>query len=92
MINQTSLQQIIICGLLCLITINANASLIIRPAPVDEHSHNRRAAKTFSLYGHKDSTVKMITPDLQTYQLKATNGKLNFKPLTDMSEGQVLSF
>lgn len=80
MINQTSLQQVIICSLLCLITVNANASLIIRPAPADEHSHNRRAGKTFSLYGHKDSTVQMITPDLKTHQLKAINGKLNFKP------------
>jgi len=80
MTNLIKLQQIIIYSLLCFITINANASLIIRPVPIDEHNHNRRAGKIFSLYGHEGSTVQMIAPDLQVQQLKPVNGKLNFKP------------
>ena len=80
MIKQTELKPIIICGLFCFISANASANLIIRPAPVGDHNHNRRAAKTFSLYGNDDARVQVITPDLQTYQLNAINGKLSFKP------------
>jgi len=71
---------ILITGLLCVTAFPASASLVIRPKPVDNHQHNRRAEKIFTLTGQENSTVTMLTPDLQQSQLKINNGEIKFKP------------
>lgn len=78
--NKTSLKQVIFSGLLCLATLDASASLVIRPKPMDGHQHDRRAGKVFLITGHENSSVMMLTPDLQEQPLDIQNGQITFKP------------
>lgn len=80
MLHKISLKHIVITGLLSLTTLQASASLVIRPKPVDDHQHNRRAGKVFTLSGYENSTVTMLTPDLQKNELSTKDGEIKFKP------------
>ena len=80
MLYKKHLTYILITGMLSFTAFQASASLVFRPKPAQDHQHNRRAGKVFTLTGYEGITVTMLTPDLVESQLDINNGSIKFKP------------
>lgn len=64
------------------LAMNASASLVIKPVPVDkDHAHhNRRTGKAFNITGFENSQALLYTPTLEQRALKINNGQVKFRP------------
>lgn len=80
MILQHSGKQLFLAVLLSVTALQACATLVIRPMPMDGHQHDRRASKMFTISGDEESSLRLWTPDLQSSELQARDGHINVKP------------
>jgi len=78
-LKQSSL-RLLTGTILSIMALDVSAIMTIRPAPMKDHQHDRRAPKVFNLTGFENSQIKFITPDLQSSDIQTTDGKISLRP------------
>lgn len=82
MIKNISGKQLLMASALAMVTLDASAIMTIKPKPAEPgHEHHRGMGKVFTLTGFENSTVRQITPDLNTQQLGNNQQQIPFNSM-----------